>query len=125
MSSFTSEYEVWVGPSDEDYVTFTLHCHYTPGDPGRTWGRPEDCYPGSDPEVEVEDITSPDGRSWSDKDFELLVSWSEDRVFKMSDLDDRLIEDACEREVDAEYEEADRYYDMMREDERGDRWGDY
>lgn len=118
MSSFTSEYEVWVGPNDDDYVTFTLHCHYTPGERGRTYGPPEDCYPGSGPEVEVEDITSPDGRSWSDKDFELLVSWSEDRIFKMRDLEDRLIDDASDAEEAAEYDEAERRYDMDREEGR-------
>lgn len=125
MSSFKSAYEVWVGPTDDDYVTFTLHCHYTPGERARIYGRPEDCYPGSDPEVEVEDITSPDGRSWSDKDFELLVSWSEDRVFKMRDLEDSLIAEANDAEEALDYEEADRRYDMEREDERGDRWGDW
>lgn len=34
---------------------------YTPGDPGRTWGRPEDCYPEEGPEIDFE-ILDMDGK---------------------------------------------------------------
>jgi hypothetical protein len=37
---------------EEVEVTFD----FTPGDPGRYYGRPEDCYPATDDEVEIEAV---------------------------------------------------------------------
>jgi hypothetical protein len=30
---------------------------FTPGDPGRYYGLPEDCYPATDDEIEIESVT--------------------------------------------------------------------
>ena len=41
----------WMDPETE--IDYRVTLSVTPGDPGRTWGPPEKCYPPEGPEIEV------------------------------------------------------------------------
>lgn len=44
--------------TDLVYPHFTLECHYdyTPGNPGRTYGPPEKCYPPEDATLDITEV---------------------------------------------------------------------
>jgi hypothetical protein len=85
---------------DEDY---NVECSVTPGDPGRTYGPPERCYPPESPEVDLLMVYDEDGRERPD--LIALVEADLDRIEEQAieDAEDSHVaayEDACERRAE-------------------------
>ncbi len=93
----------------------TIEFSFYPGDPGKTYGRPEDCYPPEPAEVEIENI------SFRSIDIP-LSKFSEDELGELNDL----CADAAIDQIRADYEmqAEDEYYRRM--DHRlADKYDDY
>lgn len=64
-----------------EYGQYTIGVtSFVPGYDGRTWGPPEDCYPGSGPEIEYDLIDDETG--------EIVKDWVADGF----DIEERIIE---------------------------------
>ncbi|MCP4230972.1 MAG: hypothetical protein GY771_12615 [bacterium] len=95
---------------DSDYFGMTIEFSYYPGDPGKTYGRPEDCYPPEPAEVEIENI------SFRSIDIP-LANFNEDELDKLNDLctDAAIDQINADHETRAEYE-YDRRQDALHDD---------
>jgi hypothetical protein len=65
----------WTHPvSEEEYE---VECSVSPGDPGRTYGPPERCYPPEPPEVEILRVFDSAGKERSDLLPRVEMAWDE------------------------------------------------
>lgn len=76
MRAFPVEATITIDRDDEE-ITLTVEGSYTPGDPGNTWGLPEDCWPPEPAEAEVHKILNSEG-----KPFEPLSPEEEKAVYE-------------------------------------------
>lgn len=92
---------LWAG------VTLQAEVNYTPGEVGYTWGRPEDCYPPEEEEMEILDLKC-DGK---DVNF-LLETWYG------PDIEDKVAEKVQEEvRKDVERSAEDRAADILEDRE--------
>ena len=79
----------------------TIHFTFTPGDPGRYYGEPGDCYPAEPAEVEFDSADPPQFADWARE-------WLAEEGFDA----------ACEEATEALLPDPDDERDRRRDDER-------
>ena len=85
-------------PDTETEVT--IHFTFTPGDPGRYYGLPENCYPAEPAEVEFDSAEPPEFADWA-------------REWLQGDGFDAAVEEATERD---QQDRADYEYERDKDD---------
>ena len=92
--------------SDDAETLVVVKYTYSPGDPGRYYGKPEDCYPAEGAEVEIQSITKENGEAIivAPQEQEKIVEWLAENH---EEVDDREYEyDPPDRD-----DEDDDYFD--------------
>ena len=94
-------------------VEYRVVGNYSPGDPGKTYGPPENCYPPESAEVEITDVFELEGKTSTRIDIgDFLESLTDEQD---SQLQEQLIMQGEEYGSDLEDEAAERKYDEMRD----------
>jgi len=104
-------------PADPDAPEVELLVYYTftKGDPGRYFGRPEDCYPAEPAEVEFDSVTHLDGTpapEFADWAREWLAGEGFDAAVEEASDDGPDPDDARDRDIDDKLMGVGRYAPM-------------
>jgi hypothetical protein len=85
MKKYNDTHEVTLElPNSGNEVTFTVTGTYYPADPGRTYGRPEDCYPPEPSEFSIHEIDPPIPSSEDEEVIEELLT---EKCLELSDAE--------------------------------------
>ena len=127
--SHSVSYEFEIEREDVE-ITLEVSGSWTPGDPGRTYGPIEDCYPPEPPEAEVEDavitgILGEDGPvkeayGWKVGEHANFQGSKKGPTLTPQEIDsfeERLIDKGGEDQEAEREAAAEAKYEMMREDE--------
>ena len=86
MKKYNDTHEVTLElPNSGNEVTFIVSGTYYPADPGKTSGRPEDCYPPASSEFSIREIGPPIPASEDEESIEELLT---SKCLELSDAED-------------------------------------
>jgi hypothetical protein len=95
----------------DDYILEISVLSYSKGYPTKTWGKPEDCYPAEDEELEYEI----DSAVMEDEHGNIFTCSSHEREFIKNEFDKEIYEALLE-EIDKYNEALNEAYEAQRED---------
>jgi len=109
---------VWGRSLPERDVEYRVVGNYSPGDPGKLYGPPENCYPPEEAEVDFTDVFEVEGKVETRLDMgEFTDSLTQEQL---SELQAQLLMEGEEHGSDLENEAAERKYDEMRDQQHED-----